>query len=114
MKTLGFGNYAIGVFTEFESTAWKNDPSKFNHHIIISQEYQDRYGNPQTEVLRIEVMQDDVQAIGSQVTQLRGKQVVCPVRHDMKKFGDRSWMAVTLPRQGLIYPYETVIKTDSK
>lgn len=114
MKTLEFGTYAIGILTQLESTPWKNDPSKHNHHIVLSQPYQDKYGNQQTEVLRIEVFQDDFNAISSQMAQLTGKQVVVPARFQHKKFNNNSWLAVSMPSHSIIYPFESVIKTDSK
>lgn len=93
------GFFVTGIFHSVLSEAWTNDPSKFNHRIILNNPYQDQFGNPQTEVIRIDISQEDLPILQAQSSRIAGKQVIVPVIC-MARAGGKTgaWLSVRMPK----------------
>lgn len=96
------GQYIVGVFQDFESLPWKNDPSKFNHRLAISRNFEDRFGNIQNSYVFVNVAQDDVMRLNELKNKLKGKRVMAQVIFDMKSDLQRqkpyAFMDIRLPK----------------
>lgn len=115
---LELGNYITGICRDFRSEPWTNDPTKFNHRLILVRPYADQYGNEQTDVTVVDVNQEDVQQVQSLVAKFRDKAVICPVVHSARAGGrNGAWLSTRLPKHAPIQLLDDVIKlpaTDKK
>lgn len=104
------GNYVVGVLGAVNSRPWANDPSKFNHEIVISRPYNDGYGNPQTDVTTISIGSNDLAAVQAQVGRYQGQRVVCPCVVRLKKGetqkGPYAFIDRFFPSGGAILPLD--------
>lgn len=108
---LELGNYVIGICRDFRVEPWAKDPTKFNRVLIIARPYSDQYGNEQTDVTRIDINQEDVQSIQSQVAALREKPVVCPIVYSARTGGKNgAWLSARLPREAKLQLLDSVVK----
>ena len=108
---LALGNYVLGICKDFRSEPWNNDPTKFNHRLIISRPYHDQYGNEQTDVTVVDINQEDVQAVQTQVAQFRDKAVVCPVAQVARAGGrNGAWLSVRMPKHEKLQLLDSVLK----
>ncbi len=78
MNTVQNGFQAVGIMHGFQSEPWRNDPTKFNHRILLANPFLDGNGFQQTEVLSIDIAHDDVQRVQQLANELKGKQVILP------------------------------------
>lgn len=93
------GFQAIGIMNGFQSIPWKNDPSKFNHRLLLANPYLDGNGFNQTEVISVDVSHEDVQRVQRLADELKGKQVILPCRCEAKKGGKNgAWLSKFLPK----------------
>lgn len=97
------GNYLIGVMQGFESKPWATDPTKFNHKLFIVNQFEDRFGNIQSNYDALNINPEDVQRVQQIANSMNGKQVIVPVIYQAKKGGkDGAWLDSRLPKGGLI------------
>lgn len=102
---LNNGFHAVGIFHEFKSSPWANDPTKFNHRILLANPFQDANGFNQTDVVFIDVSNQDVERIRGLESNFKGKQVIIPCRFEAKKGGKNgAWLSKFLPKGAQIQP----------
>ena len=68
------GFQAVGIILGFKSEPWRNDPTKFNHRILLANPFLDGNGFQQTEVMSIDITHDDVQRLQQLTNEFKGKQ----------------------------------------
>ncbi|MFT5298158.1 MAG: hypothetical protein ACI9YH_004205 [Colwellia sp.] len=99
MNTIKNGFQAVGIMHGFQSDPWRNDPSKFNHRILLANPFLDGNGFQQTEVMSIDIAHDDVHRVQQLANELKGKRVILPCRCDAKKGGKNgAWLSRFLPK----------------
>jgi len=99
MIELQNGTFCVGIMHGFISQPWSNDPNKFNHRVLLTNPYLDGNGFQQTEVITIDISQDDVQRVQSLCNQLKDKQVIIYTRFDARKGGKNgAWLSRFMPR----------------
>lgn len=97
------GFQAVGIMHGFKSEPWRNDPTKFNHRILLTNPFLDGNGFQQTEVMSIDIAHDDVTRIQQLANDLKGQKVILPCRCDAKKGGKSgAWLSRFLPKGSLI------------
>lgn len=103
---LNNGFFVAGIFHSVLSEPWSTDNSKFNHRIILNNPYEDQFGNPQTEVIRIDISQEDLPILQAQASRVAGKQVIVPVICAARAGGKTgAWLSVRMPKGSkLIFP----------
>ena len=107
------GFQAVGIMHGFQSEPWRNDPTKFNHRILLTNPYLDGNGFQQTEVMSIDIPHDDVNRVQQLANTLKGKQVILPCRCEAKKGGKTgAWLSRYLPKGSNIYAFNELIKKD--
>ena len=93
------GLNVVGTFLQLKSEPWKKDPSRFNHRMVITNEYQDQDGCPQTDKYLIEVLDQDLPLIQQQAPRIQGKQVIVPVVANARQFGTGSpFISMFMPK----------------
>jgi hypothetical protein len=93
------GFFVVGMFHSVVSEPWRNDPTKFNHRLIVTNQYKDGLGMPQTEVIRVDISADDLPVLQQQAPRVQGKQVMVPVVCSARTGGrDGAWLAVRMPK----------------
>lgn len=93
------GYFVVGEFHSVVSEPWATDQSKFNHRLIVTNQYQDSIGMPQTDVIRIDLSADDLTVIQQQAPRIQGKQVMVPVVCSARKGGrNGAWLSVRMPK----------------
>lgn len=111
MSLIQNGFQIVGMMHGFKSEPWRNDPTKFNHRILLANPFLDGNGFQQTEVLTVDVAHDDVERVQQLASQLKGKQVILPCRCDAKKGGKSgAWLSRFLPKGSRIIPLAEVLK----
>jgi hypothetical protein len=111
MSLIQNGFQAIGIMHGFQSEPWRNEPTKFNHKILLSNPYLDGNGFQQTEVISIDIAHDDVQRVQKLANELQGKQVILPCRCDAKKGGKSgAWLSRFLPKGSQIIALTDLLK----
>ncbi|WP_027855002.1 hypothetical protein [Marinobacterium litorale] len=100
------GYFVIGNFHSVQSEPWRNDETKFNHRIILNNPYEDQFGNPQTEVIRVDISQEDLPTLQAQAGRIQGQQVMVPVVCNARKGGSTgAWLSVRMPKGSkLLFP----------
>lgn len=114
MNTIQNGFQAVGIMHGFQSEPWRNDPTKFNHRILLSNPFLDGNGFQQTEVMSIDVAHDDVQRVQGLANEYKGKQVILSCRCDARKGGKSgAWLSRFLPKGSNIMVLATLLKSTS-
>ena len=103
MNKIQNGYQVVGIMHGFQSEPWRNDPTKFNHKLLLTNPYLDGHGFQQTEVMSIDIAHDDVQRVQQIANEFKGKQVIFPCRCDAKKGGKSGvWLSRFLPKGSTI------------
>lgn len=111
VMSLQLGSYVVGICKEFRSEPWNNDPTKFNHRLIISRPYLDQYENEQTDVTIIDINTDDVHAVQNQVASFRNKAIICPVAMVARAGGrNGAWLSTRMPKNEKLQLLDSVVK----
>lgn len=111
MSMVQNGFQAVGIMHGFQSEPWRNEPTKFNHRILLANPFLDSNGFQQTEVMSIDISHDDVQRVQQLANELKGKQVILPCRCDAKKGGKSGvWLSRFLPKGSNIMELTDLIK----
>jgi hypothetical protein len=111
MNTVQNGFQAVGIMHGFQSEPWRNDPTKFNHRILLANPFLDSNGFNQTEVISIDIAHDDVRRVQQLANELKGKQVILPCRCDAKKGGKSgAWLSRFLPKGSMILELSQLLK----
>ena len=78
------GTYIVATLIDFESMPQKNNPNYVNNDLVLSQQYEDRYGNTQNNYIKVTIQQNDVQRVGELSRKLKGKRVIVPAMYSLK------------------------------
>ena len=94
------GEYVVGVLQELKTEPWRNDPSKVNHKLIVTNPYNDSYGNPQTEVKTIDVSGESLSYLNDFIAKNKGQRVMIPIRTQAKVGGrNGAWLSRYMPKE---------------
>jgi len=93
------GTLIVGSLTGTDSSQWtdRNGNTRHNHMIIVSDTYQDRYGNPQTNVTRIQYAEERLSSIQQFANKNAGERVAVPVRVDARTGRDGAFITHYIP-----------------
>ena len=94
------GEYVVGVLQELKTEPWRNDPSKVNHKLIVTNPYNDSYGNPQTEVKTIDVSGESLSYLNDFIAKNKGQRVMIPIRTQGKSWRSKWCLVVALYAKG--------------
>jgi len=112
------GDFSVGVFQQFESVAWKNDPNKFNHRVVISRTYTDRFGNATQNYSFVNIHPDDVTRLSQLERQLNGKRVMVPVvnnlKSDLRREKPYAFLDTYMPKGSQIIELESVTSSSQQ
>lgn len=93
------GFFVVGQFHSVVSEPWSSDPNKFNHRLVVTNQYEDRFGMPQTEVITVDISPDDLNILQQQAPRAAGKQVMVPVVCSARQGGrNGAWLSVRMPK----------------
>lgn len=74
------GVFVLGKCVGFASEPWaRNGKSGVNHRIGISREYQNQWGETETETMSVDVAQDGAEKFSKQASMLKGQPVAIRV-----------------------------------
>jgi hypothetical protein len=94
------GTFVIGILSQLVTEPWaSNGKSGTNYRLAISSPYEDRFGNPQTEVTTIDVASDEHARVWGECKELVGKRIAVPCRHTARQGGKTgAWVARFMPK----------------
>ncbi len=83
------GSYIVGTLSGTDTNDWtdRDGQVRQNHYLILAATYQDRFGNPQTEVNRVEFAHTRLAEINKSIGEMAGEKVLVPVRVEARKGG---------------------------
>jgi len=100
------GVYLYGRCVGFQSEPWSNPQtgaSGTNFTLGIARDYQDNWGNQQTDVTRVSVSQDDVARVQELANKFKDKPVEVQIVQLARKGGKNgAWLSTFLPKGGLL------------
>ena len=107
MNALQNGRYYVGTIQNFESVPWTTDPTKFNHRLVMINQYDDRYGNSQTQYENFNVHPEDIQRIQTLANSAKGEQVIFAMGAQAKKGGKNgAWLDQYIVKGTPVYKLE--------
>ncbi|MDH2435387.1 hypothetical protein QCD60_23025 [Pokkaliibacter sp. MBI-7] len=103
---LQFGEYVCGVVQDVISEPWSSDPTKFNHRVLMIRPYSDQYGNPQTDVMQIDIAAEEVQPMRAQLQHFRGQPALLQVVAQARSGGrNGAWLRRFKPKGANFIPF---------
>lgn len=96
------GTFIVGNLEGYLAEPWRTDETKVNHMIGVSRVQKNRYGQPESLTMNINVGPKSVASVRDWAQKHQGKQVMVQVVPTAKSSPKGPWVSMFYPQDGVL------------